>query len=81
MSSSRSGDRSGAAAEVDEPRTPPKPPSSRAKIERRCVHSSVPSGAVTRVSDQITAALPLSQMSVNRVTASPNPTAGAARAR
>ena len=40
-----------------------------------------PSGAVTSVSDQITAALPLSQMSVDRVTALPEPTAVAARVR
>jgi hypothetical protein len=36
----------------------------------------VPSGAVTLVSDQIKAALPLSQISVNRVTATPVPDGG-----
>ncbi len=36
----------------------------------------MPSGVVTVVSDQITAALPLSQMSVNRVTATPVPDGG-----
>ena len=63
-------------SDVDGPRSPPKPPSPRAKIDRFCVHSTVPSGADTVVSDQITAALPLSQMSVNRVTAIPVPDGG-----
>lgn len=45
-------------------------------MDRRCVHNSVPSGAVTVVSLQITAALPLSQMSVNRVTALAEPDGG-----
>jgi hypothetical protein len=36
----------------------------------------VPSGAVTAVSDTMTAALPLSQISVNRVTATPVPDGG-----
>ena len=36
----------------------------------------MPSGVVTVVSDQITAALPLSQMSVNLVTATPVPDGG-----
>ena len=57
-----SGARSGGGGGPDGPRSPPKPPSPRAKIDRFCVHSSVPSGAVTVVSDQITAALPLSQI-------------------
>jgi hypothetical protein len=76
IDSSKSGARSGGAVLVEGPRSPPKPPSPRAKIDRFCVHSRVPSGAVTVVSDQITAALPLSQMSVNRVTATPVPLAG-----
>ena len=66
----------GGSDDVDGPRSPPKPPSPRAKIDRFCVHSGVPSGAVTVVSDQITAALPLSQMSVNLVTARPVPDGG-----
>ena len=61
---------------IDGPRSPPNPPSPRAKIDRFCVHSNVPSGAVTVVSLQITAALPLSQMSVNRVTALAEPEGG-----
>ena len=76
MDSSKSGARCGGSDDVDGPRSPPKPPSPRAKIDRFCVHSSAPSGAVTVVSDQITAALPLSQMSVNRVTARPVPDGG-----
>ena len=72
----RSGARSGSVAEVDGPRSPPKPPSPRAKIERFCFHSGAPSGVVTVVSDQITAALPLSQISVNLVTARPVPDGG-----
>src|SRR6201991_3379642 len=76
MASSKSGARLGGSEDVDGPRSPPKPPSPRAKIERFCVHSGVPSGAVTVVSDQITAALPLSQMSVNLLTATPVPDGG-----
>src|SRR5258705_3638665 len=76
MESSKSGARAGGSDDVDGPRSPPKPPSSRAKIDRFWVHNSVPSGAVTVVSDQITAALPLSQMSVKRVTATPVPDGG-----
>src|SRR6202171_1012115 len=73
MASSKSGARSGGSDDVDGPRSPPKPPSPRAKIDRFCVHSGVPAGAVTVVSDQMTAALPLSQMSVNLVIARPVP--------
>jgi hypothetical protein len=51
-------------------------PPPRAKIERFWVHNSAPSGAVTVVFDQMTAALPLSQMSVNLVTARPVPDGG-----
>src|SRR6202171_6709240 len=76
MESSKSGARSGGSDDVDGPRSPPKPPSPRAKIDRFWVHSSVPSGAVTVVSDQMTAALPLSQISVKRVTAMPVPDGG-----
>jgi hypothetical protein len=57
------------------PRSPPNPPSPRAKIDRFCVQSGS-SGVVTVVSDQITAALPLSQISVKRVTARPVPEGG-----
>src|SRR6478609_8659232 len=73
---SKSAARCGGSDDVDGPPSPPKPPSPRAKIDRFCVHNSVPSGAVTVVSDQITAALPLSQMSVNLVTAIPVPDGG-----
>src|SRR6478735_272748 len=76
IDNSRSGARSGGSDEVDGPRSPPKPPSPRAKIERFWIHNGVPSGVVTVVSDQITAALPLSQMSVNLVTARPVPDGG-----
>src|ERR1700754_1804270 len=76
MDSSKSGARSSGSDEVDGPRSPPNPPSPRAKIDRFCVHTRVPSGAVTVVSDQMTAALPLSQMSVNLVTAMPVPDGG-----
>src|SRR6478609_8969303 len=76
MESSKSGARSGGSDDVDGPRSPPNPPSPRAKIDRFCVHSGVPSGVVTVVSDQITAALPLSQMSVNVVTARADPDGG-----
>ena len=76
MANSKSGARVGGSEDVDGPRSPPKPPSPRAKIDRFCFHSTVPSGADTVVSDQITAALPLSQMSVNRVTAIPVPDGG-----
>src|SRR5271156_166287 len=73
IATSRSGARSGAASEdpsrAEGPREPPNPPSPRAKIDRFCVHSRVPSGELTCVSLQITPALPLSQISVNRVTA------------
>jgi hypothetical protein len=78
-STARSGARSGAASDdppPEGPREPPNPPSPRAKIDRFCVHSSVPSGLLTFVSLRITAALPLSQMSVNRVTARAEPDAG-----
>ena len=34
----------GGSDDVDGPRSPPKPPSPRAKIDRFCVHSGVPSG-------------------------------------
>src|SRR5215475_8547577 len=76
MESSKSGARAGGSEDVDGPRSPPNPPSPRAKIDRFWVHSSVPSGAVTLVSDQMTAALPLSQISVNLVTARPVPDGG-----
>src|SRR5262249_27526877 len=76
MASSKSGARSGGSDDVEGPRSPPKPPSPRAKIDRFCVHSGAPSGVVTVVSDQITAALPLSQMSVNLVIALPVPDGG-----
>ena len=56
--------------------SPPNPPSPRARSSASWVHSGVPSGVVTVVSDQITAALPLSQMSVNLVTATPVPDGG-----
>ena len=45
-------------------------------MDRFCFHSSVPVGSLTVVSDQITAALPLSQISVKRVTATPVPAGG-----
>src|SRR6188508_2185843 len=76
MDNSKSGARSGGSDDIDGPRSPPNPPSPRAKIDRLWVHSGVPSGVVTVVSDQITAALPLSQMSVNLVTARPVPDGG-----
>ena len=61
---------------MDGPRSPPKPPSPRAKIDRLVLHSSVPFESVTEVSLTITAALPLSQMSVIRVTARADPLGG-----
>ena len=45
-------------------------------MDRFCFHSGAPSRVVTVVSDQMTAALPLSQISVNRVTARPVPDGG-----
>ena len=45
-------------------------------MDRFCVHSRLPSGSLTSVSLQITAALPLSQISVNRVTARAEPDGG-----
>ncbi len=65
---STSGARSGNSAEVAGPRSPPKPPSPRAKIDRLVVHSTVPDGSVTVDSLTMTAALPLSQISVKRCT-------------
>src|SRR3954464_7574325 len=76
MDSSKSGAPCGGSDDVDRPRSPPNPPSPRAKIDRLCVQRGAPSGVVTVVSDQITAALPLSQMSVNSVTARPAPDGG-----
>src|SRR6478735_236333 len=76
MDNSKSGARSGGSDDVDGPRSPPNPPSPRAKMDLFCVHNGAPSGVVTVVSDQITAALPLSQMSVNFVTARPVPDGG-----
>jgi hypothetical protein len=48
---------------VDGPRSPPRPPSPRAKIERLVLHNDLPSRSVTDASLTITAALPLSQIS------------------
>ena len=56
---------------VDGPRSPPKPPSPRAKIDRFVLHSGLPSRSVTNVSMTISCALPLSQISANRVTDRP----------
>ena len=47
IDSSTSGARSGGSADVEGPRSPPKPPSPRAKMDRFCVHSGAPSGVVT----------------------------------
>ena len=66
---SRSGSRSGMATPADGPRSPPKPPSPRAKMDRFCFHRTWPAGSVTVVSDQMTAALPCPRSPVNRVTA------------
>ena len=76
MSISKSAARSGVSADVDGPRSPPKPPSPRAKIDRFTVQSVLPLESATVVSLKITAALPLSQISVIRVTARPAPLAG-----
>jgi hypothetical protein len=76
MSISKSGVRSGAGTDVDGPRSPPKSPSPRAKIERFTVHSRLPAGSVTVVSFRMTAALPLSQISVMRVTERAEPFGG-----
>jgi len=48
----------------------------RRRAKPGSVHNTVPSGVVTVVSDQITAVLPLSQISVNLVTATPVPDGG-----
>lgn len=80
MSISKSGARSGADADVDGPRSPPKPPSPRAKIERFTVHSRLPTESVTVVSFTMTAALPLSQTSVMRVTERAEPLGGSGAA-
>lgn len=64
---SQSGARSGGATVVDAPRSPPKPPSPRTKIEDRTRHSSVPSSERATPSCQITAAVPLSHTSLIRV--------------
>ena len=71
-----SGVRSGGVADDEGPRSPPNPPSPRAKIDRRVLHSGLPSISVTVVSLTKTAAVPLSQMSVNRVVARAVPLAG-----
>ena len=73
--------RSGGATDVDGPRSPPNPPSPRAKIDRFVLHNGLPSRSVTDVSLTITAALPLSQTSVNRVTDRAEPLAGGGAAR
>src|SRR5690625_2564429 len=76
MSISKSGARSGSSEEDEGPRSPPNPPSPRAKIDRCCVHSGVPSVLVTLVSSTTTAALPLSQTSTIRLTAFALPDGG-----
>jgi hypothetical protein len=70
------GARSGGETDVDGPRSPPNPPSPRAKIDRFVFHNGLPSGSVTDVSLTLTAALPLSHTSVNRVTDRADPLAG-----
>ena len=57
----------GARPASDEPRSPPQPPSPLTKIDERVVHSRSPDGEVATPSCQITAALPLSQISLIRV--------------
>ena len=64
---SRSAGRSGRATLVDTPRSPPKPPSPRAKIDDRTVQSFSPASETAWPSCQITADLPLSQIPVTRV--------------
>ena len=60
----------------DGPRSPPKPPSPRAKIDRLGWSTTACRQSVTVVWLTMTAAVPLSQISVNRVTERAEPLAG-----